>query len=121
MNGLFGHFRDLCHSGWFVTNPLSPCSHNESLNGSHTLPTPAGSGELDGGLGRAELFLKGAKIEEFWAVFCGFHSPFAGRKIGYTRETSASFVRMLFFLFVRDSASLWMLSAFVVLFGLGFG
>lgn len=54
-------------------------------------------------------------------VLFGLLSDRVGREIGYTLGGSAAFVGMLFFLLVRDTASPWMLYAFVILFGLGSG
>jgi MFS family permease len=54
-------------------------------------------------------------------VICGFISDRVGREIGYTLGGSVAFVGMLFLLLVRDTASPWVLYAFVILFGLGSG
>jgi MFS family permease len=54
-------------------------------------------------------------------VLFGLLSDRVGREIGYTLGGGAAFVGMLFFLLVRDTASPWMLYAFVVLFGCGSG
>lgn len=54
-------------------------------------------------------------------VLGGFISDRIGREIGYTLGGSAAFMGILFLLLVRDTASPWMLYAFVTLFGLGSG
>ena len=54
-------------------------------------------------------------------VLGGFLSDRVGRQIAYTFGGSVAFVGMLFLVLVRDTASPWMLYAFVVLFGLGSG
>jgi len=54
-------------------------------------------------------------------ILCGFISDRVGREIAYTLGASAALVGVLFFLFVRDTASPWMLYVFVVLYGLGSG
>ncbi len=54
-------------------------------------------------------------------VLFGLLSDRMGREIGYTLGGSAALLGVLFFLLVRDTASPWMLYAFVILFGLGSG
>jgi MFS family permease len=54
-------------------------------------------------------------------VLGGFISDRVGREIGYTLGGGFAFVGMVLFLLVRDTASPWILYAFVILFGLGHG
>jgi MFS family permease len=54
-------------------------------------------------------------------VLSGPLSDRVGREIAYTVGGGATFVGVLLFLLVRDTASPWMLYAFVILFGLGYG
>jgi len=54
-------------------------------------------------------------------VFSGLLSDRAGREIGYTIGASCAIVGVFLFLLVRDPALPWLLYAFVILFGLGFG
>ena len=54
-------------------------------------------------------------------VLCGFLSDRVGREIGYTMGCSFIFIGVLFFLLLRDTASPWILCAFVLLYGLGHG
>ncbi len=54
-------------------------------------------------------------------ILCGFISDRVGRETGYTMGGSAAIVGMVFLLLVRDTASPWMLYAFVILHGLGSG
>ena len=54
-------------------------------------------------------------------VLGGFISDRIGREIGYTSGAGSAFVGIVLFLLVRDTASPWMLYAFVILFGLGSG
>jgi MFS family permease len=55
------------------------------------------------------------------SVLCGPLSDRMGREIGYTIGGSSAFVGIVLFMLVRDTASPWMLYAFVILFGLGYG
>jgi MFS family permease len=55
------------------------------------------------------------------AILCGFISDRIGRESGYTMGGCAGIVGMLFFLLLRDTSSPWMLYAFGILFGLGYG
>ena len=54
-------------------------------------------------------------------VLGGFLSDRIGRQIAYTFGGSVAFAGMLFLILVRNTASPWMLYAFVILFGLGSG
>ena len=54
-------------------------------------------------------------------ILCGFLSDRVGRRIAYILGSSAALVGVLFFLFVRDTSSVWMLYAFVIFYGLGHG
>jgi MFS family permease len=54
-------------------------------------------------------------------ILCGFLSDRVGREIGYTIGGGLMFVGVSFFLLLRDSASPWILYAFVLLYGLGHG
>jgi MFS family permease len=54
-------------------------------------------------------------------VLCGFLSDRVGREIGLTIGSSFIFLGVSFFLLVRDTGSLWILCAFVLLYGLGHG
>jgi MFS family permease len=54
-------------------------------------------------------------------VLCGFLSDRVGREIGYTLGSSFIFLGVSFFLLVGDTASPWILCAFVLLYGLGHG
>jgi MFS family permease len=55
------------------------------------------------------------------AILCGFISDRIGRESGYTMGGCAGIVGILFFLLLRDTSSPWMLYAFGILFGLGYG
>jgi MFS family permease len=54
-------------------------------------------------------------------IFFGSFSDRSGREIAYTVGGTAALMGVLLFLLVRDTASPWMLYAFVILFGLGSG
>ncbi len=54
-------------------------------------------------------------------VFFGFLSDRIGREWGFTWGSSAAFLGLLLFLFVRDTSAPWMLYAFAILYGLGHG
>jgi MFS family permease len=54
-------------------------------------------------------------------VFSGLLSDRAGREIGFTLGASSAIVGIFLFLLVRDPALPWLLYAFIILFGLGFG
>lgn len=54
-------------------------------------------------------------------ILCGFISDRIGREIAYIVGGCAAIVGIVFFLLVRDTASPWMLYAFVILHGLGSG
>ena len=54
-------------------------------------------------------------------ILCGFLSDRVGREIGYTIGGGLMFVGVSFFLLLRDTASPWILYAFVLLYGLGHG
>lgn len=54
-------------------------------------------------------------------ILCGFLSDRVGREIAYTLGGSAAFMGVLFFLFVWDTTSPWILSGFVIFYGLGLG
>jgi MFS family permease len=53
-------------------------------------------------------------------IFSGSLSDRIGRENAYTLGNCAAFAGVLSFMFMRDSASWWMLYAFVILYGLGF-
>jgi len=54
-------------------------------------------------------------------ILLGLLSDRMGREIAYSFGSSAALVGILFLLLVRNTTSLWMLYAFVILFGFGFG
>jgi MFS family permease len=54
-------------------------------------------------------------------VLIGFLSDRFGRVIGYAIGAGAAFMGILFLLLVNDARSMWMLYAFVILYGLGHG
>jgi len=54
-------------------------------------------------------------------ILWGFISDHMGREMGYTLGCSFALVGVVLFIFVRYTPSAWMLFAFVILFGLGYG
>jgi MFS family permease len=60
-------------------------------------------------------------LNSIGGVFSGLMSDRAGREIGCTLGASCGIVGIFLFLLVRDPALPWLLYAFVILFGLGFG
>ncbi|MCK5553328.1 MAG: MFS transporter [Deltaproteobacteria bacterium] len=60
-------------------------------------------------------------LNSIGGVFSGLVSDRAGREIGCTLGASCAIVGVFLFLLVRDPALPWLLYAFVILFGLGFG
>jgi MFS family permease len=60
-------------------------------------------------------------IGSIGGILCGHLSDRAGREISYTLGSAAAFVGVLLFMSIRDTTSLWMLYAFVILYGAGYG
>jgi MFS family permease len=60
-------------------------------------------------------------LNSIGGVFSGLLSDRAGREIGCTLGASCAIVGVFLFLLVRDPALPWLLYAFIILFGLGFG
>lgn len=54
-------------------------------------------------------------------IFCGYLSDRAGREISYTIGSMAAFAGVVLFILIKDTHSPWMLYAFVILYGAGFG
>jgi len=54
-------------------------------------------------------------------ILCGLLSDRVGREIAFTLGSSSAFVGVLLFLSIGDASSSWMLYAFVILYGLGYG
>jgi len=54
-------------------------------------------------------------------ILFGFLSDRVGRELSYTLGSSAALLGILFLILVQDASSVWMLYAFVILYGLGQG
>ncbi|RMF85958.1 MAG: MFS transporter [Nitrospinota bacterium] len=60
-------------------------------------------------------------LRSIGGILGGALSDRVGREVGYTLGSGAAFVGILLFLLVQDTSAPWMLYAFVLLYGLGYG
>ncbi len=60
-------------------------------------------------------------ISSVGGILCGHLSDRVGREISHTLGSAAAFAGVLLFMSITDTASPWMLYAFVILYGVGFG
>jgi MFS family permease len=60
-------------------------------------------------------------IRSVGGILCGSLSDRVGREVGHTMGSSAAFLGVLFLLFVQDTTAPWLLYAFVIFYGLGYG
>jgi MFS family permease len=79
---------------------------------------------VDAGFGEmlaASAFGLVGLIGSIGGIFCGFISDRVGRETGYTLGSSCTFLGIFLLLLIRDSSAPWMLYAFAILYGLGYG
>ncbi len=60
-------------------------------------------------------------IGSIGGIFCGFISDRIGRETGYTLGSCCTFLGICLLLLIRDNSAPWMLYAFSVFYGLGYG
>lgn len=60
-------------------------------------------------------------LRSIGGILCGSLSDRAGREVAYTIGSGAAFLGVLLLLFVRDTTTPWLLYAYVLLYGLGYG
>jgi MFS family permease len=69
----------------------------------------------------ASLFGIVGLIGSVGGILCGHLSDRIGRELAYTVGSSAAFMGLFFLMFIKDTSTPWLLYAFVILYGAGYG